>query len=103
MSHDHNKLLEIQNKFTEHAERDIPIGSIWKHYKGDHYEIKGFVMQESTEKMYVLYQSVSNPLKYPWSRPAKEFFDPMWHNQNMIRRFERIGHNSQELPLPNGN
>lgn len=90
MSHEHNKLLEIQNKFAEHAAKDIPIGSIWKHYKGGLYQIKGFVMQESTEKMQVYYESLDQPLKYPWLRPVSEVFDIMWNNGNMVRRFERI-------------
>lgn len=39
----------------------IPLHSYWKHYKGEVYEVVGFVMKESTEEMQVCYTSVAKP------------------------------------------
>jgi hypothetical protein len=55
------------------AAMDMPVGSFWRHYRGDIYEIVGFGVQESTGQIEVEY------------RPAPPLEDHRYHGLTMRR------------------
>lgn len=64
--------------------------SIWKHYKGEFYLIRGFVMKESTEEIEVCYSNLTKPLLYPCCCPFVEWNEIVQYNGNHVKRFTKI-------------
>jgi hypothetical protein len=48
MPHSIEDIEKAQKDFSKRGE--IPLHSYWKHYKGELYQVVGFVMMESTEE-----------------------------------------------------
>jgi hypothetical protein len=45
-----------------------PVGSFWKHYKGNCYEIVGMGLTEATLEPTVIYRDVSGKYNFYWTR-----------------------------------
>jgi hypothetical protein len=71
MSHDSRKIETKKGVYQESP--DIPLLSIWRHYKGEMYKVVGFVMIESSEELGVCYVNLKHPTYYPWMRPFSEW------------------------------
>jgi hypothetical protein len=78
------QLLTISNASTPKT------NTVWRHYKGEHYIIEGYVMKESTEGIEVCYSNLENPLEMPWSRPLDEWQETVQHNGLAISRFSFV-------------
>lgn len=81
----HDELRERQ----EQPLIDLPLNSVWRHYKGGLYKISGFVMRESTEDIEVCYFDFEDPLPYPWCRPVAEWIGLVNHEGKFKRRYIR--------------
>lgn len=86
MSHDNATLL-VSIQSVLQATITPQCGSVWKHYKGSLYKIKGLVIQEATEEIAVCYEAVVNPLPIPWSRTLREWNEEVEHNGVVLPRF----------------
>lgn len=82
MSHNNS---EIINKINSTILPEI--GSHWIHYKGEIYVIINIGIRESNEDFEIIYNSLNNPLKYPWIRPLKEWNQKIIYNKQQVRRF----------------
>lgn len=66
----------------DHAARTLHAGSVWKHYKGGTYVIRGHGINTETVEVMVAYQRLAGPgydavgeANLFWYRPAKEWLD----------------------------
>ena len=68
----------------EEAKAKISIRSIYRHYKGDWYEVMAIAKDAETKEPIVIYQDISNRAFF-WTRPASMWFDEV---DNGVKRFE---------------
>lgn len=68
-----------------------PNGSVWIHYKGTKYIVKGLCIREWNDDLCVLYTELGSTNAIPWCRPLNEWLqfvqvgdDGMW-----VRRFRQ--------------
>lgn len=82
----HKTINDIVSGWNEYV-RPEP-GEIFKHYKGELYEIvtTGFI--ETTLEPCIVYRSVSTHLI--WVRPAKDFLEEIEHKGSKILRFTPV-------------
>lgn len=64
-------------------------GEIYKHYKGNLYQITAVAMHTETEEMMVVYQALYGDFKY-YTRPLKMFMEQIEDKGNKINRFTLI-------------
>lgn len=81
-------MADVQSKINRQALP--PVGSTWRHYKGDLYIVKGHVVKESTEEVEVCYQAMIAPLSIPWSRPINEWNESVEYEGKSVPRFKMI-------------
>lgn len=87
LSHDYTALRENLQKFKKSA-KTPEVGSLWKHYKGGVYKVKGYSLSEQNDKMImILYQNHREPLPLPWNRPLNEF---LGLNEQGVQRFTKV-------------
>ena len=67
-----------------------PVGSMWRHYKGNYYRIEGYCVREKDQRLQVLYSEYYQPREHPWSRPFAEWGDTVEHSGVKIKRFSYI-------------
>lgn len=76
-------------------------GSMWKHYKGDVYVVKGFLRLEKDQEIYVQYESIEKKGQVvfsaktitdpqPWARPISEFLGNVEFMSHRVWRFDCI-------------
>ena len=65
------------------------IKGIYKHYKGNEYEVIGTAKHSETEEDMVVYFSVKNPEQL-WVRPLGMFKEEIELNRDVIKRFLKI-------------
>lgn len=63
------------------------VGSVWQHYKGALYVVQCVVVQETDEKLAVVYYPVVDPPLFPWCRPFSEWHQWVAHD---TRRFTKV-------------
>lgn len=82
-----------KEELVEHIlEHDLPaIGSVWKHYKGELYKVRGTALEEATERVVVIYNSDETILPIPWTRPLEEWHEKVEHEGTMVQRFTLQG------------
>lgn len=62
-------------------------GSIWKHYKGNKYQVLGFSTCEATGKVHVIYSSYEN--RKTFHRPLSEWQEVVLNDENKpVLRYE---------------
>ena len=68
---------------------------IYRHYKGNNYEVIGVAFHSETEEEFVVYKTLYNSEKYPvgslWIRPKGMFFETIEIEGKTIPRFQYIG------------
>jgi len=67
----------------------IPIG-IYKHYKGNEYEVVGFATHSETLEKMVIYKALYGE-KGTWVRPLSMWENHIEYEGNVVKRFEYIG------------
>ena len=84
----HLALEQLENILQE-AEREVPLGSVWKHYrdnKGEKpYTAVGHVITEADDSVAILY---TNDHRIIFSRPFKEFTETV--RGGTQKRFQKI-------------
>ncbi|MBM3207030.1 MAG: DUF1653 domain-containing protein [Chlamydiae bacterium] len=69
-------------------------GSIFKHYKGNLYEIVSIGRHTESYELHVVYKALYEDSKYGpnaiWIRPISMFFEKVFVDGEEILRFERI-------------
>lgn len=66
---------------------DIQLG-VYKHYKGEPYEVIGIFLHEETHEPYVAYQSLDG--KKRWIRKQSIFCETVTYNGISMPRFELL-------------
>ncbi len=60
---------------------------IYKHYKGNLYEVIGVAKHSETDELLVVYKPLYGEQKL-WVRPYQMFTETIIHNSKEIKRFE---------------
>jgi hypothetical protein len=60
---------------------------VWKHYKGGLYIVEGLATTEADQQVVVLYNSLSQPMPIPWSRPLSDWSTMVQHEGKQVARF----------------
>lgn len=64
---------------------------LYKHYKGNIYEVIGFAKHSETQEEYVVYKATyQNNEPNLWVRPKKMFFETIEINGSFLKRFTKI-------------
>jgi len=67
----------------------IPLG-LYRHYKGNQYEVVGFAKHSETLEDMVVYRALYGD-GGQWVRPLSMWHDPIEVGGKTVRRFEHIG------------
>ena len=70
----------------QEAKIKIPVYAVFRHFKGNLYEVLAIAQDTETEKPIVIYQDV-NKRGIIWARPASMWFDEV--NEG-VKRFEKV-------------
>lgn len=74
--------------------KKLEIGAIYKHYKGNNYEVVGVVRHSETLEELVLYKALYDHPKFGknslWVRPKEMFLKNVIVNGEEIERFKKI-------------
>ena len=62
---------------------------IYKHYKGNLYEVKGLARHSETDEWLVVYHRLEDPENW-WVRPATMFVEQVSLNGQEVCRFEHL-------------
>ena len=63
---------------------------IYRHFKGNYYEVVGSAVDEATGEAFILYRQMYEPFGY-WIRPEKMFFGEKQTDTGPIKRFKKVG------------
>lgn len=63
--------------------------SLYRHYKGNLYEVIAFAKHSETLEDLVIYQDVNNPEKV-WARPASMWNDIVDYDGKAVKRFQPV-------------
>lgn len=89
-----HKAPEILRKEISDAQVQIPVGSLWGHFKNPdhHYEITGFVIIEETDEVGVLYKSTFEPTNgITFLRPVASFLsEKELEDGTKVKRFTKV-------------
>lgn len=73
--------------------KDIEIGAIYKHYKGNNYEVIGVARHSETLEELVIYKALYDSPEFGvnslWVRPKKMFLENVMQNGIEIERFKK--------------
>jgi len=75
--------------------KPIPLG-IYRHYKGNQYEVVGFAKHSETLEDMVVYKALYGE-HGTWVRPLSMWDDPIEVNGKTVKRFEYVGENCDEV------
>lgn len=81
--------FEALEQMLAEAKQKVPIGSRWRHYKGNDYTINLLVITEEDNQVAVVY----TPLKHPettFVRPLSVWLESVEWNGDMVQRFSKI-------------
>ncbi|WP_026209825.1 DUF1653 domain-containing protein [Cytophaga aurantiaca] len=67
----------------------MSIKGIYKHYKGNEYEVVGVAKHSETEEELIVYFAVKNPEQL-WVRPLEMFNEEIELNGDKVKRFKKI-------------
>ena len=62
---------------------DAPIPGIYKHYKGNLYQVLGMARHSETEEWLVVYQALYGEIGY-WLRPLSIWLEPATESSNAV-------------------
>jgi len=73
--------------------KEIKIGSIYKHYKGNNYEVVGIARHSETLEELVIYKALYDSPEFGsntlWARPKKMFLENVIQNGEELERFKK--------------
>ncbi len=72
------------------------IKGIYKHFKGNKYEVFGECFNEKDNENYVLYKTMYDDSGY-WIRPFDMFFETIERDNNVFERFSFIENSDNEI------
>ena len=75
----------------------LPKPGIYRHYKGNLYQVIGISRHSETHDIYVVYQQLYADFGL-WVRPAEMFFEVVVIEGQAMPRFEFIGENLTKAP-----
>lgn len=85
--------------------KNLEIGAIYKHYKGNNYEIIGIAKNSDTLEDFVVYRGLYESPEFGknslWIRPKEMFLENVIVDGKEIKRFEKI--EQEVLIKPNNN
>ena len=74
---------------------------IYKHYKGNLYEVIGEAYYSGTLEPHIIYRALYESKDFPqgtmWVRPKSMFAEYVMYNDKEVKRFEYIGKNTKNL------
>lgn len=74
--------------------KELEIGAIYKHYKGNNYEVVGVVRHSETLEEMVLYKALYDHTKFGnnslWVRPKEMFLENVIVDGVEVERFKKI-------------
>jgi len=76
-------------EWVEKSNYPIPLG-VYRHYKGNHYEVLGFARHSETLEDMVIYKALYGE-RATWVRPLSMWDNPIEVNGETVKRFEYIG------------
>lgn len=76
--------------------KETMVGGLYRHFKGNVYEVIDIGVHSEEEDCMVIYRSVDKP-EYTWCRPLSMFLSEVDHKKypevKQLMRFERLGEN----------
>ena len=73
--------------------KDIEIGAVYKHYKGNNYEVIGVARHSETLEELVVYKALYDSPEFGvnslWARPKKMFLENVVQNEIEVERFKK--------------
>jgi hypothetical protein len=99
-----NRSMKSTQINPDHSSSDAPIPGIYRHYKGNLYQVLGLARHSETEEWLVVYQALYGEKGY-WLRPLNLWLEPVRVNANATdgkeeafkSRFELVGANDTSL------
>jgi hypothetical protein len=82
---------EDLNKKIDEASKLVELGAIYKHYKFPErdYKVLGYVIQESTEKVAILYRDISQSDSPQFCRDLDVWMETVSANGELVPRFKK--------------
>jgi len=82
--------------------RDIEVGKVYRHFKGNYYYIKDIAIHSETGEEYVVYQSLYGDHKTTYIRDKEMFLEKadLTREDNIFKqeyRFEQVDVKTQEI------
>ena len=71
------------------ADKDYPLG-VYRHYKGNQYEVIGFAKHSETLEDMVVYKALYGE-RGTWVRPLSMWENPIEIDGKIVKRFEYVG------------
>lgn len=69
---------------------------IYRHFKGNYYEVVGIATDIDTKEKLVLYRQMYDPFEF-WLRPEEMFFGKRKTDSGMINRFVKVGESNENI------
>ena len=68
---------------------NLPVPAIYRHYKGQLYEVSGLAQHSETEEWMVVYRALYGSYGL-WVRPAAMFAETVTHEGRQVPRFSLV-------------
>jgi hypothetical protein len=99
-----NRSMKSKQTNPDHPASDAPIPGIYRHYKGNLYQVLGLARHSETEEWLVVYQALYGGKGY-WLRPLSLWLEPVSDSASVTDgkeeatkiRFELVGANDTSL------
>lgn len=69
----------------------IVIGGIYRHYKGNKYQVLYSAKHTETGEDLIIYTRLYDPTKQVWARPSSMWNETVVKDGKTVKRFERMG------------
>ncbi len=78
------EVLQLQTDMatSEEKNRNVVIGGIYRHFKGDYYKVLHIARHTDTNEPLVIYQLLYRKNKKIWARPFQEFLSEVDHGKH---------------------
>ena len=75
--------------------RETIVPGIYRHFKGNLYEVLNIALHSETKQVLVIYRSVEKS-GVVWARPAEMWNDEVDFEGEKVKRFALVGHSDNE-------
>lgn len=76
----------------------MQVKGIYRHFKGNKYEVLGLARERENDELYVLYRKLYGDMSY-WIRPYEMFFGKKQTDSGIVERFTRIHDSDSNMNL----